>query len=307
VRPTTIAVLAAGGLAVYLLLPELSDIAAVRGAIAHAHWGWLGVTAATGLLAVLASSWTILGASREPLPLGRTIAVQIGAAFTGRTTVAAVGYYAINVAFLERVGLSRTESVGVLVLNRAATAVVTGLATVVGLLVIGNAVPVGELSVPAWALVAAGAVLVVVVAFLASPFGRAHVWRRGTAMLRRLWEATVPTLRRPVRSVQLLGGELAFLLLSAGGMAATLSALGAHFSLVAVLAVYVVGSTLGQLLPTPGGLGAVEGALVAGLTAIGISSSDAVAAALVTRVLTFWLPVLPGIVAFRLLQHRGVI
>jgi undecaprenyl-diphosphatase len=71
--------------------------------------------------------------------------------------------------------------------------------------------------------------------------------------------------------------------------------------------VYIVASTLGQLLPTPGGLGAVEGALVAGLTAIGIPSSDAVAAALVARVLTFWLPVLPGIVAFRLLQHHGAI
>jgi undecaprenyl-diphosphatase len=90
-------------------------------------------------------------------------------------------------------------------------------------------------------------------------------------------------------------------------MVATLFALGAHFSVVAVVAVFIVGSTLGQLLPTPGGLGAVEGALVAGLTAIGISASDAIAAALVTRVLTFWLPVLPGIVAFRLLQHRGVI
>ncbi|MCU1617015.1 MAG: serine/threonine protein kinase, partial [Frankiales bacterium] len=56
-----------------------------------------------------------------------------------------------------------------------------------------------------------------------------------------------------------------------------------------------------------GGLGAVEGALVAGLTAIGIPTPTAIAATLVARVLTFWLPVVPGIVAFRLLQHHGVI
>jgi undecaprenyl-diphosphatase len=47
--------------------------------------------------------------------------------------------------------------------------------------------------------------------------------------------------------------------------------------------------------------------LVAGLTAVGIPTSTAIAAALVSRVLSFWLPVLPGIVAFRLLQHRGAI
>jgi undecaprenyl-diphosphatase len=233
--------------------------------------------------------------------------VQIGAAFTGRTTVAAVGYYAINMAFLERLGLRRTDSVGVLILNRAVTVVVTGLATIVGLAVIGNQMPLGHLSIPIWAIVAAAVVLVGLVAFLVSPYGRQRVWRRVTAMLRDLWAATVPTLRRPVRCVQLIGGEIVFLACSAAGMVATLLALGAHFSVVAVVAVYIVASTLGQLLPTPGGLGAVEGGLVAGLTAIGISSSDAIAAALVTRVLTFWLPVLPGIVAFRLLQHRGVI
>jgi uncharacterized membrane protein YbhN (UPF0104 family)/membrane-associated phospholipid phosphatase/tRNA A-37 threonylcarbamoyl transferase component Bud32 len=307
VAPVKVAILATGGLAVYLLLPELSDIAEVRSAIAHADRAWLAVTAATGMLAVVASSWTILGAARDPLPVGRTVAVQIGAAFAGRTTVAAVGYYAINLAFLERLGLRRTDAMGVLILNRAATVVVTGIGTLVGLLFMRNAVPIGQLSIPSWAIVAAAAVAVVAVAFLASPYGRDRVWRRITTMLRRLWVATAPTLRRPVRTVQLLGGEIAFLAFSAAGMVTALSALGAHYSVVAVVAVFVVASTLGQLLPTPGGLGAVEGALVAGLTAIGIPASDAIAAALVARVLTFWLPVLPGVVAFRLLQYRGVI
>jgi uncharacterized protein (TIRG00374 family) len=126
-------------------------------------------------------------------------------------------------------------------------------------------------------------------------------------MLRRLLATMGPTLRRPIRRVQLIGGEAAFLALSAAGIATTLSAFGVRYPVVAVIAVYIVASTLGQMLPTPGGLGAVEGALVAGLTAIGIHSSDAIAATLVARVLTFWLPVLPGIVAFRLLQHHGVI
>jgi undecaprenyl-diphosphatase len=126
-------------------------------------------------------------------------------------------------------------------------------------------------------------------------------------MLRQLLQTTVPTMRQPVRAAQLIGGEVAFLAFSALGLATTLSALGATYDLWAVIAVFIVGSTLGQLLPTPGGLGAVEGALVAGLTAIGIPPTDAVAATLTTRVLMFWLPVLPGIAAFRLLQHHGVV
>jgi glycosyltransferase 2 family protein len=307
VRPATVAILAAGGLAVYLLLPEVSSIAEVRSAVAHADKAWLAVTAVTGMLAVIASTWTILGSARDPLPVGRAVAVQIAAAFTGRTTVAAMGYYAINLAFLERLGLRRANAVGVLIINRAATVVVTGIATVIGLLIIGNAVPIGHVSIPWWAGVALAGVIVAVAVVLASPYGRDRIVRPLATMLRRLLATMGPTLRRPIRTVQLIGGETAFLALSAAGIATTLSAFGVRYPVVAVIAVYIVASTLGQMLPTPGGVGAVEGALVAGLTAIGIHSSDAIAAALVARVLTFWLPVLPGIVAFRLLQHRGVI
>jgi undecaprenyl-diphosphatase len=307
VRPATVAILAAGGLAVYLLLPEFSSIGDVRSVIAQANPVWLVVAALCGELAVVANSWTILGSARDPLPVGRTVGVQVAAAFTGRTTVAAVGYYAILMSFLERLGLRRTDAVGVLILNRAATTVVTVLATVVGLLVVGNAVPVGHLSIPWWAVAAAAGLVAAVVAFLVSPYGRRRVWQRVMIMTRQLLAAMGPTLRKPLRTVELIGGEVAFLAFTAAGIVATLAAIGAHFSVIPVVAVYIVASTLGQLLPTPGGLGAVEGALVAGLTAIGIPPSTAIAAALVSRVLTFWLPVLPGVVAFRLLQHHGVI
>jgi undecaprenyl-diphosphatase len=239
--------------------------------------------------------------------VGRTIGVQVAAAFTGRTTIAAVGYYAILMSFLERLALRRTDAVGVLILNRAATTLVTAVATVIGLLIVGHAVPLGHVSVPWWAVVAAVGLAVAVAGFLVSPYGRRRVWQRVTIMIRSLMAAMGPTLRKPLRSVQLIGGEVAFLAFTAAGIVATLAAIVAHFSVVPVVAVYIVASTLGQLLPTPGGLGAVEGALVAGLTALGIPASTAIAAALVSRVLTFWLPVLPGIVAFRLLQHRGAI
>jgi len=98
-----------------------------------------------------------------------------------------------------------------------------------------------------------------------------------------------------------------FLVLQAVGMAVTLAAFEPHFPLIPVMAVYVVASTLGQLAPTPGGLGAVEAATVAGLTAVGVAAAPAVAAVLTSRLLTFWLPALPGVAAFRLLQHHDVI
>jgi undecaprenyl-diphosphatase len=47
--------------------------------------------------------------------------------------------------------------------------------------------------------------------------------------------------------------------------------------------------------------------LVAGLTAAGAASGPAIAAVLTYRLITYWLPVIPGFVAFRVLRRSGSI
>ncbi|HET8602069.1 MAG TPA: lysylphosphatidylglycerol synthase domain-containing protein [Segeticoccus sp.] len=308
VRPATLGVMLAVGLAVYLLLPQLSSIDEVLASLRRADWRWIAVAVATGFLGVLASGVTVIGSSRRKLPFWKTMAVQLAAAFTGRTTAAGIGFYGINIVYLERIGLRRTHAVGVIFLNRAVVGIITGVATAVGILVIGSAVPVGDFSLPSWPiLLIAGVVLAIIVAVLVSPWGRRKVWHPMLNSLRELLAELVPTLRDPVRASQLFGGTVLFIVLQAAGLAATLAAFNPHFNLLAVLAVYVVGSTLGQLAPTPGGLGTVEAATVAGLTAVGVGPTAAVAAVLASRLLTFWLPALPGLVTFRLLQHHDVV
>ena len=51
------------------------------------------------------------------------------------------------------------------------------------------------------------------------------------------------------------------------------------------------------------GLGAIEVATIAGLTGIGVSSGAAVYAVIIYRLATYWLPVLPGWLSWRLLQR----
>jgi uncharacterized protein (TIRG00374 family) len=75
-------------------------------------------------------------------------------------------------------------------------------------------------------------------------------------------------------------------------------------SLASVAVVYLTGSAIGSAAPTPGGLGAVEVALSAGLTAAGVASATALSAVLLFRLLTFWLPVPVGWLAFNRLQHE---
>lgn len=309
VRPSTIIVLLVGGLAVYLLLPELSNIDQVLVLLARGDTRWLIVTVLIGFLAILASAVSLLGSCVRRLPIRKTIVVQIAAAFTGRTTAAGLGFYRINWVYLERIGLRGPQIVAAIGVNRIVTGLVGATGTILGIVVIGGAVPVGDVNVVlAWpVLVAVGALLLAVVLFLASPFGRRKVVSPGVAWVREISQEIIPLLRNPLRAVQLTAGCTAYLLLLAASLATTLAAFTPDFPLVPVLAVFIVGSTLGQLAPTPGGLGAVEAAMIAGLTAIGVAPSNAVAAVLGSRLLTYWLPVLPGVVTFRILQHRGVL
>jgi uncharacterized protein (TIRG00374 family) len=55
---------------------------------------------------------------------------------------------------------------------------------------------------------------------------------------------------------------------------------------------------LGNLLPMPGGVGGVEGGLIGALVAFNVDGGLAVVAVLVYRAFTFWLPLIPGVVAY---------
>jgi uncharacterized membrane protein YbhN (UPF0104 family) len=55
---------------------------------------------------------------------------------------------------------------------------------------------------------------------------------------------------------------------------------------------------LGNLLPMPGGVGGVEGGLIAAFVAFNVDAGLAVVAVLVYRAFTFWLPMIPGVIAY---------
>ncbi len=55
---------------------------------------------------------------------------------------------------------------------------------------------------------------------------------------------------------------------------------------------------LANLLPLPGGIGVVEGGMIGAFVAFGVSPSLAVPAVLVYRLIAFWLPSIPGAIAY---------
>jgi uncharacterized protein (TIRG00374 family) len=71
-----------------------------------------------------------------------------------------------------------------------------------------------------------------------------------------------------------------------------------------ILLAFVASGVLGMIPITPGGLGFVEVGLTATLGFAGVPAAEAVLAALVYRLFSFWLPLPAGAVAFALFRRR---
>jgi undecaprenyl-diphosphatase len=113
--------------------------------------------------------------------------------------------------------------------------------------------------------------------------------------------------RSPVRLAMLFGGSVGVTLAYITAFAAAVAAFHGDVSVAEVGAVYLGGALIAAAAPTPGGLGALEAVLVAGLTGVGMEPGPAVAAVLAYRLVTYWVPILPGWLSFRMLDRRGLI
>ncbi len=74
-------------------------------------------------------------------------------------------------------------------------------------------------------------------------------------------------------------------------------AFGAPPPFTVIWMAYFVG-TLGNLLPLPGGLGGVEGGMIGAFAAFGVNLELAVLAVISYRAISFWLPTVPGAIAY---------
>jgi uncharacterized membrane protein YbhN (UPF0104 family) len=87
-----------------------------------------------------------------------------------------------------------------------------------------------------------------------------------------------------------LGGSTLAQLLVIPALGASLHAVGQHVSIATLITVNTLAAIVGGAVPVPGGLGVVEAGLIAGLTSAGVPQDQAVAAVLIQRLFTAYLP-----------------
>ncbi|MER6006279.1 lysylphosphatidylglycerol synthase transmembrane domain-containing protein [Nonomuraea angiospora] len=301
-KPRTLITIIASTLAAYIVLSQLSRVDIYR-VVTTANWAWSGVALVASFVSFVAAALMLRGFVPEPLPLWRTVLVQFASSFVKLVAPAAVGGVAINTRYLQKRGISPASavaSVGAsqLIMLVFHIALLLLFAYITGSTTTTSFTPSRGLVL----VLLAVAVLVVVV------LGVPPLRRLVTSRMRKLFSNVLPrlldVLQSPRKMVEACTGTLMITLAFVLCLDACVAAFGGSLSFTAVAVVYLTANAIGSAAPTPGGLGAVELALAGGLTVAGVPAELATSAVLLHRLLTFWLPVLPGWAAFTYLQRH---
>ncbi|AVH56649.1 MULTISPECIES: lysylphosphatidylglycerol synthase transmembrane domain-containing protein [Streptomyces] len=309
VRPRTLISFIAGAIGAYFLLTQLTHIE-FGTLFANASWGWVAAAAAFSALSYFAAAMSLLGFVPERVPFLRTVAAQVAGSFVKIVAPAAVGGVALNTRFLQRagvrpglavasVGASQLFGLGCHILMLLAFGYLTGTEKTPSLSP-SRTVIAGLLTV---------AVLVLVVTSV--PFLRKFVATRVRSLFAGVVPRMLDVLQRPQKLITGIGGMLLLTACFVMCLDASIRAFGhdeaTTLSIASVAVVFLAGNALGSAAPTPGGVGAVEATLTVGLIAVGLPKEVAAPAVLLYRLLTLWLPVLPGWLYFNHLTRKGAL
>jgi undecaprenyl-diphosphatase len=305
IRPRTAVSLAAFAAAFYFVLPQLGDVGETAEAASQANWWWL-VPMLFGAAATIAfAALAFVAAVPEPIPYLPALRMQVASSFVSRIAPANTGTLAVGVRFLQRSGLDPGPAAAAVGLSALAGFVVHlslmgAFLLWVGSSDVGFSLPEADVLfiVIAVALSASGLVIGLV------PAVRRRVLPPLVEQARNAASSLADVLTDPLRVVGLIGGSTGITSSFILTLAASVAAFGGGVSFPEIGAAYLVAAALGSAAPTPGGLGAVEGALVYALTGYGMPAGTAVPAVLTFRLVTYWLPMLPGWFMFQQMQRR---
>ncbi|MET7698580.1 lysylphosphatidylglycerol synthase transmembrane domain-containing protein [Streptomyces sp. NPDC005485] len=277
------------------------------GQLATAEWPWLLAAAAATCLTWVAAAFTRQGAVVERLPARRLLATQFAAGAANHLLPTGLGAGAVNLRFMTVCGVPLARSSAALALYLLAESVTRlGLLLVLlvafpGALHLRTLIPAGA----AGPLLLAGAGVLCIAALTLLCVGRLRT--AVAAFLRTALREARSVHARPARALALWGGSLAFPVLQAAGLTAVGQALDLPVPPLHMALAYLAATVAVALVPTPGGLGSVEAALVVALVAAGGPVAVATAVVLAYRIITVWLPLLPGALTLGALVRLKVI
>lgn len=292
----------------YVALSFLSNWEAISAALGRTDWGLV-----PGVLLLSASTWVtgamaMIGSTTVRLPFGETVRIMLAQTYLNRFTPANAGGMALRTRYLQRYGVDLTSAATSVGLTSAASGVAQVLLLVTFGLWVGTSGVTTDVDPPSAASIA---VVVLVVSALvglvfATPWGRRALAGRLRHLIGRAWQVIRGLLADPSKLAWLAAGSVLGKLVVIVAFTQCCRMVGVEQAFPVLALLYMTANTVASAAPTPGGVGAIEAALVLVLQSIGVTADDALAAVLLFRLATFWLPTIPSYLALVQLRRHSL-
>lgn len=267
------------------------------------------------LLLMVALYWSLLPLTtfsyqllaHKKIPIMTTMLAQMAAAGPGRIIPGGLGHISIGAMHLKNVGMTMRKALVISIANNVIGLFVNLLLVAIAFIYhpdilekISSRINIQTILI--FFLVA----IIVTSVFLW--LSHAHSTRRTIAKMEKHWRhLTQRLLHHPERILLLLviattiiAGNVLLLILAG-------EAIGENLSVLDGLIALSVGVFIGGAIPTPGGLGAVEAGTASALIVLGYDAAAATSMALLFRTITYWQPLLPGLIAYLYLRERKLL
>ena len=294
IRPWSVIVLIVSVVGIYLLLPQLKQLRGIGPVLHHAVWWWICAGMVTTALGFLSSAYTQYVAGRNKGVFSTVALLQLTGAFINHFLPFNLGSVSLTARYYRDIGESQPQAFAFSILPT-----IFGVSTTVFLLAIISPVTLRHIFTRTyhgnwnlWYIAIAAALVIGILIALPRVRKRIHTFIREVIL-------AVTGIRLWPQLPALIAGNFALTVVST--ITLIFSALAVHTSIgiFDAFTLYVTSSLISNFAPTPGGIGAMEAFLTLGLTSVGMSLPEAAAVTLIFRLVSFWIPIIPGILALR--------
>lgn len=298
----TVVMAVVGLVALWTLLARL-NLEQISTAVADANVWWILGALVFSLATYLGAGVALVAFSPVRLNVWKSTEVHLASSVVALVAPAGMGGAAVNLRFLNRQGVPTPIGVATVALVQVFQFVITVVLLIILAAATGQST---GLTLPSGWLVLAAVVLVGLIGIaLLVPCARSFLWAKIEPTYRQVWPRLLWILSNPIRLSAGIGGTLLLSMSYIMAFGASLWAFGYTLPFSVLAITYLASNTVGSVVPSPGGIGPVEIALTAGLVAAGIPSGVALSAAIVYRLVTFWVPIPVGWFSLQRLQRNG--
>jgi uncharacterized protein (TIRG00374 family) len=299
VKKRYVVFLVLGFIGIYYTLPQIGSLRDAWTVIKHSNWGWIMTGLALTGLTFLAGTFTQFIAGGKLGTASQLGLRQLAGAFLSHFVPFSLGTIGLTSNYYQKLGKEPTQAT-----TAATLPIVFGTATTILMVAFVSPLTFTHLaqrfqadSHKYWLIVIISLTLLLSLLFTSWVRRKVHQLIDGI-------KSGIDSISTPSQLIYLLIGSVALTIFSACALFASIEAVHAQVALADIFTLYVTSSLVSAIAPTPGGIGATEAFLLLGLSSMGMHLPQAAAAILIYRLLSFWVPMIPGGFALHIINRQ---